>query len=98
MFKCSVAGQVLRLATVNMQELSLHDFSKSGKIAGLVEAARIGGWQITDISDIMLEQKGAVYYVAREELFFVCTPLRWQQDGGKEARNFQQERIQVQVN
>ena len=65
--KCSAVTKTLKIATINMQGMNFLNIHARDKVAGLIEAARNGKWQLSVISD----DEHVCYYAIEEFLFVV---------------------------
>ena len=50
--KCSAVTKTIKIATINMQGMNFLSIHARDKVAGLIEAARKGKWQLAAISDV----------------------------------------------
>ena len=69
--KCSAVTKTLKIATINMQGMNFLNIHARDKVAGLIEAARKGKWQLAAISDVAGGNDEHVCYYAIEEFLFV---------------------------
>ena len=69
--KCSAVTKTLEIATLNMQGMNFLNIHARDKVAGLIEAARKGNWQLAAISDVPGGNDEHVCFYAIEEFFFV---------------------------
>ena len=69
--KCSAVTKTLKIATINMQGMNFLNIHARDKVAGLIEAARKGKWQLAAISDVAGGSDKHVCCYAIEEFLFV---------------------------